>query len=125
MKLRVAILAVGCAVALSLHAQTAKVIQLNDKDAQHIKALYEQKQQIESEIALFQDTVRGQYTQVKVDTPDNAMCVTFDARESHCTITSVLPGWENGIEFSEDFKFIVPKAAPKWESGGGWTFSGG
>jgi hypothetical protein len=120
-----AILAVGCAVCLSTaHAQTAKVIALDDKTAQHVKELYEQKARVEAEIAHVIRDIDDAYTKHDVTVPQTACFSVQSSNDSWstCTPPKLTPeqekashqrwyfdGWENGFEFSDDFKYIVPK----------------
>lgn len=102
MKKLMVILAV-CAVCLSAQAQTTKVIALDDKDAWNIRQLYECKARTEAEIERVTKQIEDTYTKRQVTrTTCNGDCKNVERRER-------LPGWEGGIEFSTDYKFIVPK----------------
>lgn len=141
------------AMACSVYGQTAKVIQLSDKDAAERKSLEDQRAAIEQKIKDFDDSLRQRYTTVLESDKDasnySADTTLFlsainlpsfsctgslggDAaqqkREYDCLLavdaerakTPQKPhlmyrqGWQYGLVYSDDFKFIVPQEAPKY-----------
>ncbi len=115
------------------HAQTAKVVQLSPADAAEAKSLYEQKAAIEKKIADLQERISHQYVSdekvyptsicisgVSVLHPDGTTtsfpsvpCTTLKPtpeQEKASHYFTIKSGWENGFEFSDEFKFVVPKA---------------
>jgi hypothetical protein len=90
----------------TLNAQTAKVIALSPEDAELAKSLYNQKTALEKKIADFQDGIKKHYL-VEVDKTSSGYCWLGKPCPSY------RDGWGFGeFEFSEDFKFIVPKSVP-------------
>lgn len=79
-----------------LFGQTAKVIQLSPEDAAQAKSLYAQKAEIEKKISSLVDGVHDKYLIISHHGPDGLYGIYKD-------------GWNNGFEFSDDYKFIVPK----------------
>jgi len=79
MKMKLALLSVFLALPMLLPAQTAKVYQLSDSDAKEAKALYAEKSAVEAKIEALNKKVGSQVN------------------------------WVWGFEFSEDFRFVVPK----------------
>lgn len=119
-------------VATISYPQTAKVIALSPEDAAQAKSLYEQKAAIEKKIVDFQAKIDDKYTMVVHNYPTSAcitgMSVTHkDGTEENLYVPPCVPlkvtpeqekashvrehefGWQYGFEFSEDYKFIVPK----------------
>lgn len=82
----------------SLYAQTAKVIQLTPEDANEAKLLYKQKAEVEQKIEDLENKIHGFY-------------LIIHSRDiSHGQYAVPKPGWGTGtFEYSEDYKFIVPK----------------
>lgn len=107
-------------LAATLHAQTAKVIQLSPEDAAQAKSLHEQKEALDKKIADLQQKIHDNYLSVEVQYPTTA-CIAFNRAET-CIPRKPTPaeekaarglgpkkGWESGkFEYSDDFKFIVP-----------------
>ncbi len=103
---------------LSALGQTAKVIQLSPEDAAQAKSLYAQQAAIQKKIDALNDKITTQYTSEAVP-EGNCIATAYGSWvfSGPCSgmgapTSSVKPGWENGFEFSEDFKFIVPKPIP-------------
>lgn len=69
--------------------QTAKVIALNPADAAKSRELHESAVKAQKAVDAFDVSVRAKYTNPNPN--------------------FVLSGWESGIEYSDDWKFIVPK----------------
>jgi hypothetical protein len=85
-------------LALPLPAQTAKVIALSQEDAKLAKSLYEERDLVNKKIAELDSKVKKDYL--------------LGEKGSSCGQNGkyYMPGWGCGeFEFSEDFKFIVPK----------------
>jgi hypothetical protein len=116
----------GAALSLTIHAQTAKVIALSPEDAAQAKSLYEQKAALEKKIADFQAKIDDKYTMVYHDYPTSAciqLCPNGVCPKTPCTDFPKVSeedkkrahvrehefGWVGGFEFSDDYKFIVPK----------------
>ena len=78
-----------------LQAQTAKVIQLSPEDAAKAKALYAQKADIEKQIDDLQQKITATYLAKNKEIQESWGWYPWP--------------WLNGFEFSDDFKFIVPK----------------
>jgi hypothetical protein len=91
---KLALLSVFLALPLLLPAQTAKVIQLPDNLAKQAKALYQEKADVEKKIADLQQQITDAYLKQSSN-------------------------WSFGFEFSEDFRFIVPKSYTPLPSGSG------
>ena len=96
---KLALLSVFLALPLLLPGQTAKVIQLSPEDAKQAATLYAKKADIEKQI----DALHVEITQ------------KYISKEQGWLVFSSNP-WSNGFEYSDDFKFIVPKGAN--QSGG-------
>lgn len=92
-------------------SQTAKVIALSPEDAKQAESLYQQKKDIEDKIAKLEDLVKNKYLIEGV--PLYMGCVFIEIANPYPNQTNLhycrLAGWEGGFQFSEDFKFIVPK----------------
>lgn len=86
-----------------LNAQTAKVVQLSAQDAAVAKSLHEQREALDKRIAELDALIAKRYLQ---DTKKDGL--TF----SLCTsgpCPTYKAGWSGSFEFSEDYKFIVPR----------------
>jgi hypothetical protein len=79
-----------------LFGQTAKVIALSPEDAAQAKALFTQKAEIEKKIKHLEDAVHDKY----LITPHHGPSGLYGTYKE---------GWSAGFDYSEDFKFIVPK----------------
>jgi hypothetical protein len=102
--MKLTLLSVLLLAATTLHAQTAKVIQLNPEDAALAKSLHEQKEALDKKIADFDDGVRKHYL---LETKKEGNILTF-AFCSNGPCPTYKQGWSGGFEFSDDYKFIVP-----------------
>lgn len=80
-----------------LIGQTAKVIALSPEDAAEAKTLYTQKAEIEKRIINLTDTIQHKYLAL------------VPPHEGLNGFRHFKDGWSIGFEFSEDYKFIVPK----------------
>lgn len=130
------------AMGFVVSAQTAKVIALSPEDAAQVKSLYEQKAAIEKQLADLQKKIADKYTMVYHDYPTSAclqICPNGVCPNTPCTdfpkvteeekkaahVRERAFGWEGGFEFSEDYKFIVPKPytapANRWNGCGNIT----
>jgi hypothetical protein len=91
-----------------LIGQTAKVIQLSPEDAAQAKSLYTQKAEIEKKIKDLEDAVHDKYL-ITAHHGSQGLYGTYKE------------GWSAGFDYSEDFRFIVPKSYPStngiWSSG--------
>lgn len=95
------------------HGQTAKVIQLSPDDAKQAKALYDEQIALDKRKAAFEELVRTRYLTVKKgDKEWGDEGVVFSINGAGVTVkTSYRAGWNYGqFEYSEDFKYIVPKS---------------
>lgn len=104
--------------ACSLSGQTAKVIQLSPEDAAQAKALHDEQTSLTQRQKDFDNKIEGIYTEVPIPTSGKAgqSCVYYDASGYNyygiCGVSTKKNGWNYGFEYSDDFKFIVPKPAP-------------
>lgn len=124
----------------SLHAQTADVIQLSASDAKEAAELDAQQKVLEAKVEAFQKHIRDSYLTETLEqrqkegggsysiadsVPVNDSGITFGCinviGQPPCPETKPVPdthryykmNWDMGrFEFSRDFRFIVPKAAP-------------
>jgi hypothetical protein len=80
--MKLALLAAFLALPMAMPAQSAKVVALSDADAKLAKSLYEQKAAVEAKIDALNKRIHEQSK------------------------------WTMDFEYSEDFRFIVPKDAP-------------
>ena len=102
MKVKLALLSVLLAVPLILNAQTAKVIKLSDADAEQAKALYAEKAQVETKITELEIKIHKDY--ITLWSPSEQNGVSYGFPKS---------GWTSlEFEYSDDFKYIVPKPYP-------------
>jgi hypothetical protein len=99
-----ALLSVFLALPILLPAQTAQVIQLSSTDSDTAQSLYAEKASVEKQIASLEQKIKKSYLTPAV-TGGYSFCVN-----KYCTSTRGY--WDNGFEYSSDFKFIVPKPAP-------------
>lgn len=92
-------------------AQTAKVIQLSQDDAKQAKALTDEQTALDKRKAEFEEAIRTRYLTVirgDKDWGDTSVQIWNGAG-----VKSYRAGWDTGrFEYSEDFKFIVPKTVP-------------
>jgi hypothetical protein len=100
--------------ALSLNAQSAKVIQLSPEDAKQAKQLHDASEAAAKKESEFQDVIRERYLKASKEeeghTQTYGYLFTFQGKEKSHGYW-VKSGWGNGtFEFSEDFRFIVPVA---------------
>jgi hypothetical protein len=109
---------------ITCYAQSAKVIALSESDASSIASLYKQKQDIQNKIDKLKIEIGNKYTktddyysstgcfsvngsgQLSLTTCEQPKLTQGQEEQNKVYIPKV--GWENGFEFSEDFKFIVP-----------------
>lgn len=114
--MRVAILAFAMSTALL--AQNAKVIELTPAEATEAKSIaQEQKDLAQREIDLRYDIALHHNIARELPTRASACigkgCIPSGLPEAdHRWVEFVVGGWLNGFEYSEDYRFIVPKAAP-------------
>jgi hypothetical protein len=127
-------LALGCVPVL---AQTAKVVQLSPQDAIKAKQLYDAQVAAEKAYTDFRIDIGNRYVSHEVTSPATACAVIVTPGQSidfsaSCTPPKPTPdqeaashsfqfnqGWWEGFDFSEDFKFIVPKDYPKYPTTSG------
>jgi hypothetical protein len=136
-------------LALPLHAQTAKVIQLSPADAAEAKALHAQRDAINKKIDDLQKKITDKY--LSVEKPGSGNFLSYSGPVRLCMINAGcppetpeekkrteeadkkwresenlkhhlerIPGWDD-FQFSEDFKFIVP-VEKKYVPPSGTTF---
>ena len=97
-------------------AQTAQVIELSPAEGKQAMDLYAQKTAIEKKIEDFRQTIQNKYVSEKV--PSDGFVVCAGVTNGYLTCpppdTTIIPknGWEYGFQFSDDFRFIVPKTSP-------------
>jgi hypothetical protein len=159
-KLMRKIILIYAAVSLSAFCQDAKVVQLDPKDSQRIKELFEAKQAADAAWEGAQTDIQNRYASKQeeravslyaISGSGSASVLSYRAdgsaeRVDPCSVYPgdaqthaacgkkyveslesdrkrreetkkelvyvPLPGWEQGIAFSSDFKFIIPKTAP-------------
>lgn len=99
MKIALALLALS----LAAQAQTAKVIELSPDDAAKAKSLYEQKESIDKQIGELEKSVTVKYLANK---DHRGGCTSLSSWSEPVCVSGV---WGVGFEYSDDFKFIVPK----------------
>ena len=94
-----------------LTSQTAKVIALSPEDAKARAALEAQRVEIENKIEALDEAIRMRYTTVGEKDPEASsvqslvgLSSLFDNGPSRY----YRRGWEHGVNYTEDFKFIVP-----------------
>lgn len=97
--------------------QTAKVIQLSDRDAAEAKALYASKSEIEEKIRELQERINENYLRKvvnsNIDCPsgfDLGYLTGFTGPTSLIQHVCYKNGWTGNFQFSEDFRFIVPSS---------------
>lgn len=87
-------------LATSLGAQTANVIELKPDDALKVKTAWQELQKAEARWKDVNDLIDFSYVEVPYE---NAL---ISGRSYHPR-----EGFQNGFEFSNDFKYIVPKSS--------------
>lgn len=86
-----------CVVAVySAHSQEAHVIALKSNDAAHARCTYERLQKAQKEWEEVKEQIQADY-------------VTVEGKPGTIILAVPKQGFENGFQFSEDFKYIVPK----------------
>ena len=116
-------------------AQTAKVIPLSASDAAQAKSLYDRQIALNKAKSDFEAIVKDKYLTKESDSILAATCATLALDGSGISYSSIpcpdpkahkikipIDGWSNGFEYSEDFKYIVPKQPVYSLSGTGCTF---
>ena len=91
-------LLVAIVLSLAVFAQTAKVVVLKPAEAAQAKKLHEALDAAKKDADDFDNEIAARYTW-----EESGFTVSNGAWHS----TKV--GWEYGFEFSEDFRFVVPK----------------
>lgn len=108
-------------LATAIHAQTAKVIALDAKDAAKAKSLHDQQEALKDKIELFTEAVKKKYLEVPAPEPIH----TFSGVVYVAGIDGdyyIKPGWSWGdFLYSDDFKYIVPAPQPPVQA---WTNNG-
>lgn len=98
---KLALLSVFLALPLLLSAQTAKVIQLSPDEAKEAQAIQQAKKDLQAR----EDALREKIAVAHLVTPNGGESDCQDANYKY------KPGWNCGkFEYSEDFRFIVPKS---------------
>jgi hypothetical protein len=116
MKLSLVVLALSVSCC---YAQNAKVIALSPTEAVEAKHLADARADLAKQQAEFDLKIRRKYAMEEIVYPSTA-CITLDLHGT-CTPPKPTPeqeaaahdwkpseGWEGGIQYSEDYKFIVP-----------------
>lgn len=99
----------------TVFAQTANVIELEPTDALRAKKAWDALQKAQGEWDTVRSAVGQKYAERPSDSVGSGHCwITLNDGQLHCWHEQ----FENGFEFSKDFKFIVPK------SGSSATISG-
>ena len=97
-------LIVSLILTLSALAQTAKVVTLKQEEAAKARQLHEAAAAAQKASDDFDAQIAQTYTQSKAEG-----IVTWSPNGSHTAAYINRDGWDYGFEYSEDFKFIVPK----------------
>ena len=90
-------------------AQTAKVVALSPADAKEAADLHAQKAAIEAKMWSLESRIRRKLY------PPWATCIPG---QTCFPMYSLPPPWSCGFEYSEDFKYVVPKACPPADKNG-------
>lgn len=97
-------------LAVSAQAQTAQVIQLSPADAKQAKALHDELATIKARVESFDEGIARKYSGKEcVSLHVAGAVVPCTKTDEKAYMIGVSPGWENGFEYSEDYRFIVPK----------------
>ena len=78
-----------------MFSQTASVEALRSEDTKVIKALYEEKERVETEIKKFNEMVELKYIPRRKECEPYSLCGDIT--------------WRRGFIYTQDFKYIVPK----------------
>ena len=135
MKITMKLLILLCltAIAPALIGQEAKVVVLSGPDAELAHKVYERMKQANAEWDKLREVIaHGYFSDVEEveemgtlwTTAERELAVVKAKRESEerrakatkKKVYHAKSGWENGFEFSSDFKFIVPAQPPKVET---------
>jgi hypothetical protein len=107
MVMKIIVLSLIFVIVGSVGAQTANVVELSKADSEEVKQAYDRLQDAQVHWQAIQDNIREKY----------AMVPEGDATAGRTVITTIAgknrvyrEGFEFGIEFSKDFRFIVPKS---------------
>lgn len=90
------LIAVMTLISIPVFAQSAKVIQLDTADAAEAKQVYQQMQDAQKAWNDIQKRIASKYVEERF------------VAQTGTKLTKNKKGWENGFNFSEDFKSIVP-----------------
>jgi hypothetical protein len=105
------------ASALTIGAQTANVIELTPADQARAQKAWDALQKAKNDWGVLQTEIQMKYAEA----PQSCIGGTAIIINGGCGGTQVmtsLPGFENGFEFSKDFRFIVPKVLEPTSSTG-------
>jgi hypothetical protein len=102
-----AIVVLAGMLAGTLFAQSANVIELEAADAARARKAWDALQKAQAEWDDLRDQIGNKYTLTK---QDDAHCAGITLKDKYYGCP--MKGFENGFEFSKDFKFIVPKMPP-------------
>lgn len=93
----------------TVFAQTANVIELDPPDTARAQKAWDALQKAQAEWDATRDSVGLRYAVTPGASIFSLNCGPI--RDGGITCQHTRPGFENGFEFSKDFKYIVPKAA--------------
>lgn len=112
-------------VAATLYGQNAKVAVLEKGDSEKAEQLHAAVKKANDELAAFIKSVEKKYVTSKTGEPrtsmlfaDGTMLLSNETRAVKRFDGKLyyppLSGWEYGFEFSDDWKFLVPKPVPAY-----------
>jgi hypothetical protein len=98
-------------IAVTLNAQTAKVIELSADDAKEAKALHEAQLDLDSKVLALHTRILADYlTDKSGGKLRNPWVGNYSGNVTWLTNGDVYKvGWSGEFEYSDDFRFIVPK----------------
>jgi hypothetical protein len=119
--MKIILVLVASCLSLSVKAQTAKVIELTPDESKEDVALVQERKALDEKQQNFQYDV-ALHHKIALEYPTTAsICILPSGalscdggpppKTDHRNI-EYKTGWEAGYEFSEDYKYIVPKNAP-------------
>jgi hypothetical protein len=91
--------------AVCVVGQEARVIALKSEDAAHVRCTWERLQKAQKEWNEVLEQTQNDYILVPIKDKDASQSV-LRMQDMNRTYRS---GWENGFQFSSDFKYLVPK----------------
>lgn len=106
-----------------VRAQDAVVVQLTSEEAAQARALHAEADEAEKAWERYRNSIEKKYTMSKgTDCSTGGLSYWGMPSNSEDKCAVSLPGWQNStMEFTPDFRFIVPRPIPYVQQQPSWT----